>query len=519
MGQKVFVREATGLVKSMGTFDAFWVNMYAMNPILGAIFSFALGPALFPGGDLVIAAGIATVGTILLGASYAISTAAMPRSGGDYVFVSRTTHPLLGFFSSFNFMYWVFAFWGFNAFLAATFFGRLMGDAGLSSLASWVGTPTGNFVIGSIISILGGVVVLLGLRTYFRLQTIVVIIAGVATIMAIFILFSSAGMFHAKFNEWAVANSSVNGSDPYQTVINTAAAQGFSNPGFTWAATLGVVPIMWGAINTPMWATFISGEMKNARSLKRQLIAMAGSGALAGVVLMLLAGGLVNAAGGYTFFGSLASVGSSLGIPSSYDFYIRVLSPYIPFIDFAFFMAAIVLIPLDVMFTTRAMFAWSFDRIIPSRFASVSSRNGSPVFTTIVSVAVAEFMIFLFAFTSATSLYAVTTFGIMVTYMILVLSVALFPYLRKALFQSSDIKQVIGSAWKVTIVGLLAALFLVFMGYYYIAYPGLGGFSSLTLESVVVLFIASVVIYFVSKSYHSGKGIDIGMAFKEIPPE
>ena len=65
----------------MGTLDAFWLNLYAMNPILGAIFSFALGPALFPGGDLVIAGGIATLGTMTLGAAYALSTAAMPRSG------------------------------------------------------------------------------------------------------------------------------------------------------------------------------------------------------------------------------------------------------------------------------------------------------------------------------------------------------------------------------------------------------------------------------------------------------
>jgi amino acid transporter len=172
------------------------------------------------------------------------------------------------------------------------------------------------------------------------------------------------------------------------------------------------------------------------------------------------------------------------------------------------------------MFTTRAMFAWSFDRIFPSRFASVSSRmNGSPVFATIVSVVLAEFMIFLFAFTSATSLYAVTTFGIMVTYMILVLSVAVFPYVRRGLFQSSDIRKSVGGTWVVTLVGLLAAIFLGFMGYYYIVYPGLGGFSSLTVETVIVLFIVSCVIYFASKAYHARRGINIGLAFQEIPPE
>jgi len=35
----------------------------------------------------------------------------------------------------------------------------------------------------------------------------------------------------------------------------------------------------------------------------------------------------------------------------------------------------------------------------------------------------------------------------------------------------------------------------------------------------VAIIVVAAIIYFAMKSYHAGRGIDITMAFKEIPPE
>jgi uncharacterized membrane protein len=41
----------------------------------------------------------------------------------------------------------------------------------------------------------------------------------------------------------------------------------------------------------------------------------------------------------------------------------------------------------------------------------------------------------------------------------------------------------------------------------------------LTSEVVVITVAVGLVVYFAMKAYYRSKGIDIGLAFKEIPPE
>jgi hypothetical protein len=58
----------------------------------------------------------------------------------------------------------------------------------------------------------------------------------------------------------------------------------------------------------------------------------------------------------------------------------------------------------------------------------------------------------------------------------------------------------------------------VYISYQFLAYYTIWGGNVIAYGWVVISFIAGIVIYAISKSYHSKRGIDITLAYKELPP-
>ena len=92
-----FVRDATGLVRELSWFDTFLCGFGILNVALGLVQAFAYAPYVFPGSSMAVAFLIALPGAFFIGLLNALFTAAMPRSGGDYVWVSRSLSPVVGF--------------------------------------------------------------------------------------------------------------------------------------------------------------------------------------------------------------------------------------------------------------------------------------------------------------------------------------------------------------------------------------------------------------------------------------
>jgi len=97
----VFTRDATGLVREITLKDAV-VIVFSFVVSGGIMFLSvqSLHPGYFPGVNL----PIAYVGGLLLmlpiAVVYAVPARAMPRSGGDYVYISRILGPGWGFIAS-----------------------------------------------------------------------------------------------------------------------------------------------------------------------------------------------------------------------------------------------------------------------------------------------------------------------------------------------------------------------------------------------------------------------------------
>ena len=92
-----FVRPASGLVREITAWQVFGFNVMNANIGIGLVWLTLLGPGLYPGANLYLAVLLAFVGILPLNLLYVRLAVAFPRSGGDYVSISRTLSPALGF--------------------------------------------------------------------------------------------------------------------------------------------------------------------------------------------------------------------------------------------------------------------------------------------------------------------------------------------------------------------------------------------------------------------------------------
>ena len=108
----VFTRASSGLVRQVRTTDVFFFGFttIALSYIVFTILSWSA----YPGASMELATIIAIVGALGIGGTYALFASMYPRSGGEYVFLSRTLHPLVGFALSFSFAFWQMFYLGLN---------------------------------------------------------------------------------------------------------------------------------------------------------------------------------------------------------------------------------------------------------------------------------------------------------------------------------------------------------------------------------------------------------------------
>ncbi len=109
--RNLFVRNATGLVRELSAFDAFNLVFSAVLIPIGITEVMSFTPQFWPHANMLVSFLLATPLVAACGLVYLYFTVIMPRSGGDYVWVSRTLNPFLGFFANlsltFVFLTWI----------------------------------------------------------------------------------------------------------------------------------------------------------------------------------------------------------------------------------------------------------------------------------------------------------------------------------------------------------------------------------------------------------------------------
>ncbi|MDA4114708.1 MAG: hypothetical protein OK474_11745, partial [Thaumarchaeota archaeon] len=266
----------------------------------------------FLGANIGLAIALMAISAIPFYMSTAMLSAAMPRSGGDYVWQSRVLHPSIGFASTFS--AWTVWQWYFASFLGVvmTTLGYqplfallgLQGNAYDANLAASLAQGFGQvdnllvFEVTTVIIIAGFAVAALGAKFYARLQY--VLFAGSA-ISAITLLGVLATTGHAQFvmdfnnftsplvaagNQSDVSSSAVSAAGGYyQYIINTA---NLTTPAFSLSNTLLLFGILWLSFGYAFWSIYNLGEIKRAGQLRTQNLIQVGSSLCFAVFLITL---------------------------------------------------------------------------------------------------------------------------------------------------------------------------------------------------------------------------------------
>lgn len=527
----LFLREATGLVRSMGTKEAFVLNISVLSPGLGFV-GMLWALSLLPNADLAVSFVLAAITAVFLALVYSQLVATMPRTGGDFIFVTRLIHPIVGVAIGGAVVVLFLLVPGLNC---ATFsqsylpyFFTQMGSAfhseSLISFGNSLSAPWIAFAIAAVLTIILGAITALGLRTVNKVLwgLFIVGMLGFLAIAWIFLAHSHE-QFITAFNAAA-------GADVYQKVLTAAQQLGFKT-GFSWASSLGAIPyaafLYWGFT----WAVYPGGELKSAsQTVKRStLIALA-----VGMLLYIGIWELVKRTAGFDFLQAVnwlavnhsEAYSGLTSAPTLLSYYASILSTnwfvtlLIPF-SFLCWIAGIVLAYFVVL--SRVIFALSFDRILP-QWLSETKANNVPVNAIVASTIGIIVMLAATVFYSGV-VYAVAnaTLGFAVLYTVVSLAVTLLPFTKPDLYKASPkvVNWEVAGIPGISIIGALSTLFSLYLVYLCFARPELTGPASVkALVVTLLMFGWGIVAYGISRAHFKRTtGLDLKDAMREIPPE
>jgi len=496
---EVFTRKASGLVRVMSPYSAFLYNILTMGLIFPWTYLWA--PATLPGGQLVWGILLAMVIEIPIAFVYVWLSTALPRSGGDYVFQSRVFGGGVAFAVVMSgFVIWILQWVALSGWLVSylglgTLFlglGATMHATSLSNLGVFFTTPTGIIIVSIIGAFVSLALLVSGFKNYVRFQHVIFWGTILCFVTVFIVLFSTpASDFIGRLNAFAVASGGV--SNFYQTAMDAVTKAGINvHPPFSLLATLLVAPIAWTSLQ---WATYSAeqnGEIKDARSFRSQSFIMVGSLIATGLLLALLAVGILKVAGQEFLY--VAGAGYWSGVSAAN---INGFSLWPPILAVAMTASPLIVVIIALGYIlngfqifcncyigmTRILVAMSLDRLLPDWFSKVNQRWHTPMnahiayFLASVPV-ILGYNLVTQPFTWVTLTLGVT-FGCGYVFIITCLAGALLPYRAKEVYEASP-----GAKYKVS--GFVGVLFTLI---------GAAAFVALTWIMAPQAFPASAVVY------------------------
>ena len=545
----LFVRKATGLVRSWSVFDAFVYALFSINLITLGLYSFS--QMYYFGGGMIPALIVSALFIFFEVVVYAALIAVMPRSGGDYVWQSRILGGAVGFILAVT--GWWFILWLWVPLYGDMFrhivLVPILGVLGAKDTALWfAGTNNGAFVASLITLAIVSVFIALGMKTYARIQKFSFYGGMLGLLIVIVLLLTgSPEAFRAGFE----ANATKLFGAPagvYDTTASLGTNAGAALP--LTGGTLGLIfltlPYLVFFNLWPNWGATLYGEVRGATDFKRNITGM-GSALLVTTLLGILLLYAIGKTIGWDFYVQ------SGGAWWNYAWGFTTDAPAFPVWPYPALLASFLTTSRVLQFivvalmslwwfgwsgtvflsSTRVIFAAAFDRLLPEKVAEVDERTGTPIYALLLMVLPSIVIAYLFSYNIANfrSLTLASTLVIAVTYLGTTIAAIVLPYVKPDLYNASPIAKykVLGLPL-ITVAGMIFGGFLVFLLYQWILDPnalyGIGysinenGYKNGT--SIIYMlanYALAAVIYFGFKSARKRQGIDLNKVHAEIPAE
>lgn len=538
----LFLRKATGLVRSWSVFDAFIYALFSINLITLGLYIFS--QMYYLEGGMLPALIISAVFIIFQVIVYASLIAVMPRAGGDYVWQSRILSGGIGFVLAVTGWWFILWLWVplYADMLRQLFFTPLLGILGAQDAALWFSqTPLALFVVAVIMCAVVAFYIAIGMKWYSRIQKYCFWI-GMAALLVVFafLLFGSNDSFRAGLEEQAPVMFGAD-ADVYEATLAAGEEAGAISPltGGTLSAIFLAIPYIVFFNLWPNWGATLYGEVRGATDYKRNFWGM-GSALIITTVLGIVFFLLINKTITWDFYTK------ANGAWWNYAWGYTEQTPPLPVWPYPAMLAVfmtksriiqfIVVLAMSAWWfgwsgtvflsSTRVIFAAAFDRLLPEKVAEIEPRTRTPIVALLLMVIPALIVSALFAWNifDFQSLTLCSTLVIAVTYLGTTIAAILLPFIKPDLYKASPIaKYKIAGLPLISVAGVIFGGFLGFLLYQWIIDPnglyGIGISNSSSIIYMLAMYLLALVIYLGFRAYRKRQGIDINKIYDEIPVE
>jgi basic amino acid/polyamine antiporter, APA family len=529
----LFARNATGLVRGISPRSSIIINLIPGHPAQSLAAGFFFVFALFPGGNYLL--GLALVIPLVLAVSYAFGllTQMIPRSGGDYMLVSRVIHPGVGLVSSFCMtLAGLFS----NAFFGIAFvtigLGPGLVGVGLISdshtLVNWgttIQSSTGwKFALGTLMMCISALILASGWRLTLKIQNILFWLVSGSVILGVLVaIFTSRGAFITNFNDFA--RPFTHQANTYQGVIAAAHKAGVNtSPAFSFKNTIPIMGFFATFSIFSYWSTFVGGEVRQASTMK-----MANNMAIAGVAGVVVVG--ICAVIFFHTFGTPFMVAANGGgfpaqIPAAPTYFFLMSASvgstiYAVLITFSYVVFWPLICYISMIQPTRMIFAYAFDGILP-KAVTKTTRTGAPYVATIIALLMSV-GVFLWAVNSAGFLQILVyaTLVQLIAMGLVGVSALIVPWVKPDLYRASTTTRKFLGIPVVSIAGAGAVAVSVLIWILYFNYKTQFGLTDVARMFIIfgVTIGAAIVYYLVARAIRRSRGVNLDLVYAEIPPE